>query len=70
MILEVTFEEMNKEQYAQLFAQVLKDHFRRELSEDQLSLLDQAIEESRLAGQAPVDLAENLNDNWEIIFPS
>lgn len=66
--LEVEFVEVDNKRYSQMFAEALKDRFQRELSQEQLTLLAQAIEDSRLTGQAPVALAENLNDNWILIF--
>lgn len=68
IVLEVEFQEVSNERYTQMFADAIRDRFSKELSEDQLSLLAQAIEESRLSGQAPVDLAENLAKNWNVIF--
>jgi len=68
VVLEVEFQEVGNEQYTQMFAEALRDRFQRKLSQDQIALLGQAIEESRLAGQAPINLAENLDENWKIIF--
>lgn len=69
VVLEVVFQEVDNTEYTKMFIEVLKDHFGRKLSADQLTLLAQAIEESRLGGQAPVNLAETLDENWEVIFP-
>jgi hypothetical protein len=68
VVLEVEFQEVGIEEYTQFFLEALKSRFGKELSEERLSILAQAIEESRIAGQAPVDLAENLSDNWSLIF--
>lgn len=68
VVLEIDFVEADNKQYTQMFVETLRDRFRRELPSEQLALLAQAIEESRLSGQAPVDLAENVDDNWKAIF--
>lgn len=66
--LEVEFSEVSSKKYAEMFVEALESRFNKKLSKDQLALLSQAIEDSRLSGQAPVDLAENLSENWEVIF--
>jgi hypothetical protein len=68
VILEVEFKEVETEQYKQMFVDILKNRFGKELSANLLDALAQAIEESRLAGQAPADLAANLVENWKTIF--
>jgi len=68
VILEVEFQEISSKQYIQMFVEALRDRFDKELSSDQLNALNEVIEQSRLNGQAPVDLAKNLDDNWEAIF--
>ncbi len=68
VILEVEYQEVGNDQYSQMFIGALKDRFGKELSEDQLVILSPVIEQAREAALNPVDLAQNLVDNWEAIL--
>ena len=65
--LTIEFQEVTTNQYQQMFLDALQ-RFDRELTEDQLSVLNPVIEQARENAMEPVDLAENLDENWDEIF--
>lgn len=70
VILEVEYQEVGNDQYSQMFIDALRDRFNKYLPEDQLCLLAPVIEQAREAALNPVDLAQNLVDNWSAILGS
>lgn len=67
-VLEVEFKEVGNEEYTEIFVEVLKNRFNKELSKGQMEILAETIETARLEGLSPMDLAINLGENFEAIF--
>jgi len=67
-MLEIIWEEMSIDKYTEEFRQSMLVRCHIELTDAQIELLSQSIEQARLNGYAPVDLAIELAEIYEEFF--